>query len=92
MDPNGKHHLLLSRIVLGVFNDLLHRNIRPIIVSVGSCENVFTESLPSSGSVHQEFILILFNIFSTEITLIININHYLLSRNNIYITLLSKNL
>jgi hypothetical protein len=48
---HGKHHLLLSHIVLGVFTDPLPRNKHPIVARVGSHGNVFTESLPNSGSI-----------------------------------------
>jgi hypothetical protein len=50
---HGKHHLLLSHIVLGMFTDLLPSSRHPIVAHVGSCRDVFTESLPSSGSIHH---------------------------------------
>jgi hypothetical protein len=39
--------------VLGVFIDPLPSNRRPIVARVGSRGNVFTESLPSNGSVRH---------------------------------------
>jgi hypothetical protein len=48
-----KHRLLLSRIILGVFTDPLPSNRRPIVARVGSRRNVFTESLPSNGSIRH---------------------------------------
>jgi hypothetical protein len=42
---------LLSRIVLGVFSEPLPSNRRLIVAHFGSRGNVFTESLPSNGSV-----------------------------------------
>jgi hypothetical protein len=45
--------LILSRIVLGVFTDPLPSNRRPIVPCVGSRGNVFTESLPSNGSIRH---------------------------------------
>jgi hypothetical protein len=41
----------LSRTVLGVFTDPLPINRLPIVASVGSRGNMFTESLPSNESV-----------------------------------------
>jgi hypothetical protein len=41
-----------SYIVVGVFTDPLHSNRRPV-ARVGSRGNVFTESLPSSGSIRS---------------------------------------
>jgi hypothetical protein len=49
---HGKHHLLLSRIVSGLFTDPLSNNRRPIVARVGSRGNVFIESLPSNRSIH----------------------------------------
>jgi hypothetical protein len=46
-EPHGKHSLYYWR---GVFTALLPSNIRPIVAHVGSSGNVFTESLPNSGS------------------------------------------
>jgi hypothetical protein len=66
---HGKHRLLLSRIVLGVFTDPLPSNRRPIFALVGSCGNVFTESLPSSGSIrHNIFtpVAVVFFIFLSD--------------------------
>jgi hypothetical protein len=48
-----KTHLLLSHIVLGVFTDLLHSNRRPVAARVVSRVDVFTESLPSNGSIRH---------------------------------------
>jgi hypothetical protein len=50
---HGNHRLLLSCIVLDVFIDPLLSNRRPIVPRVGSRENVFTESLPSNGSLRH---------------------------------------
>jgi hypothetical protein len=50
---HGKHCLLLSRIILGVFTDPLPSNRRPTVTRVGSSGNVFTESLPSNGSIRH---------------------------------------
>jgi hypothetical protein len=55
-EPHGKHRLLLSRIVLGVFTDPLPSNRRPIVARVGSRGNVFTESLHINGSVSHNII------------------------------------
>jgi hypothetical protein len=48
-----KYRLLLSRIVLGVFADPLPSNRRPIVARVCSRGNMFTESLPSNGSIRH---------------------------------------
>jgi hypothetical protein len=50
--PCGKR-LLLSRIVLDVFTYPLPSNRHPIVALVYSRGNVFTESLPSNGSIHH---------------------------------------
>jgi hypothetical protein len=55
--PHGKHHLLLSCIVLGMFTDPLPSNRHLIAACVGSCRNAFTESLPSNGSIRHNIIL-----------------------------------
>jgi hypothetical protein len=51
--PHGKHRLLLSRIVLGMFPDPMPSNRRPIVASIGSRGNVFTESLPRNESIRH---------------------------------------
>jgi hypothetical protein len=43
-------------IVLSVFTDLLPSNRRPIVARVGSRKNIFTESLPSNGSIRHNII------------------------------------
>jgi hypothetical protein len=48
-----KTRLLSSRIVLSVFTDPLSSNRRPLVARVGSHGNVFTESLPSNGSLYH---------------------------------------
>jgi hypothetical protein len=46
----------LTPVVLGMFTDPLPSNRRPIFAPVGSQGNVFTESLPSNGSIrHNTF-------------------------------------
>jgi hypothetical protein len=44
---------MLPRIVFGMFNDPLSSNSRPIVGRVGSRGNMFTESLPSNGSIRH---------------------------------------
>jgi hypothetical protein len=60
---HGKHRLLLSRIVLGVFTDSLPSNRCPTVARLASRGNVFTESLPSNGSICHN---IYRNIYSTR--------------------------
>jgi hypothetical protein len=53
-----KKNLLSSRIILGVLTDPLPSNKRSMVALIGSCWNVFSESLPSNGSIqHSIFIL-----------------------------------
>jgi hypothetical protein len=54
--PLGEHRLLLSRIVSGVFTDPLPNNRHPNVGRVGSRGNVFTESLPSNGSIRHNIV------------------------------------
>jgi hypothetical protein len=54
-----KHCLLLSRIVLGVLTAPLRSNRRPIVARIGSRGNVFTEYLPSKGSIRHNILHIL---------------------------------
>jgi hypothetical protein len=61
--PQGKHRLLLSCIVLGVFTDPLPSNKRPIFARVGSHWKMFTEPLPSNGSISYN----IFHILDTEL-------------------------
>jgi hypothetical protein len=51
-----KTRLLLFLILLGVFPDPLPSNKRPIVAQVGSRGNVFTESLPSNGSIRHNIL------------------------------------
>jgi hypothetical protein len=52
-EPHRIHRLLLSHIILGMFTDSLPSNRCPIATWVGSHGNLFTESLPSNGSIHH---------------------------------------
>jgi hypothetical protein len=53
---HGKHRLLLYLIILSVFTDPSSSNRRPIVARVGSRGSVFTESLPSNGSIRHSMI------------------------------------
>jgi hypothetical protein len=69
-----------------MFTDPLPSNIRPIFARVGSRRNVFTESLPSSGSIrHGNKILDLLRFSSVKSSLctslgMVRLQYYLFAR------------
>jgi hypothetical protein len=54
--PHGKHHVVLSCIVICMFTDPLPTSRHPIVSHVGSHGNVFIKLLPSNGSVCRNII------------------------------------
>jgi hypothetical protein len=65
-DPTENTVFYSPLFILGVFTDQLPRNRRPSVVRVASCGNVFTESLPSNGSIHYNNIWIFQGIMYVE--------------------------